>query len=65
MIENVQPTTNTIGNVRSVRSLYSGQADTRQYSDAEKSEMFKQRENKQLGQRWDDPAIGQILSQGN
>ena len=65
MQQNVQPTTNTVGNIRDRRSLFSGQAQTRQYSDAEKPVMFKNRDNKQLGQNWDDPKIAGILAQDN
>lgn len=63
MQQNVAPTTNTVGNIRDRRTLFSGQAQTRQYSDAEKSVMFKNRDNKQLGQNWDDPKIAGILAQ--
>ena len=65
MQENVQPTTTTYGNIRDRRTLVSGQANTRQYTDAEKPVMFKNRDNKQLGQNWDDPKIAGILAQDN
>lgn len=65
MQQNVQPTTNTVGNIKDTRTLFSGQAQTRQYSDAEKQAMFKNRDNKQLGQNWDDPKIAGILAQDN
>nr|DAG25342.1 MAG TPA: hypothetical protein [Caudoviricetes sp.] len=65
MQQNVQPTTNTVGNIKDTRTLFSGQAQTRQYSDAEKPVMFKNRDNKQLGQNWDDPKIAGILAQDN
>ena len=65
MQQNVQPTTNTVGNIKDTRILFSGQAQTRQYSDAEKPVMFKNRDNKQLGQNWDDPKIAGILAQDN
>lgn len=61
----VQPTTTTVGNIRDRRILFSGQANTRQYDDAEKPLMFKNRDNKQLGQNWDDPKIAGILAQDN
>lgn len=63
MLSNVQPTTQTVGNIRDQRTLFSGQAQTRQYSDAEKPVLFKSRDNKQLGQTWDDPKVGGILAQ--
>lgn len=63
MQTNVSPTTQTVGNIRDQRTLFSGQAQTRQYSDAEKPVVFKTRENKQLGQAWDDPKVGGILAQ--
>lgn len=63
MQQNVQPTTNTVGNIKDTRTLFSGQAQTRQYTDAEKPVMFKGRDNKQLGQNWDDPKIAGILAQ--
>lgn len=65
MQQNVQPTTNTVGNIKDMRTLFSGQAQTRQYSDAEKPVMFKNRDAKQLGQNWDDPKIAGILAQDN
>ena len=65
MQQNVQPTTNTVGNIKDTRTLFSGQAQTRQYSDAEKPVIFKNRDNKQLGQNWDDPKIAGILAQDN
>ena len=65
MQQNVQPTTNTVGNIKDTRTLFSGQAQTRQYSDAEKPVMFKNRDNKQLGKNWDDPKIAGILAQDN
>lgn len=65
MQQNVQPTTTTVGNIKDTRTLFSGQAQTRQYSDAEKPVMFKNRDNKQLGQNWDDPKIAGILAQDN
>ena len=65
MQQNVQPTTNTVGNIKDTRTLFSGQAQTRQYSDAEKPVMFKNRDAKQLGQNWDDPKIAGILAQDN
>lgn len=65
MQQNVQPTTNTVGNIKDTRTLFSGQTQTRQYSDAEKPVMFKNRDNKQLGQNWDDPKIAGILAQDN
>ena len=65
MMQNVPHTTNTVGAIRSTRILLNGQADTKQYSDAEKPVLFKQRENKQLGQDWDNPSIGNILLQNN
>ncbi|WP_334116397.1 hypothetical protein [Ligilactobacillus sp.] len=65
MQQNVQPTTNTVGNIKDTRTLFSGQAQTRQYSDTEKPVMFKNRDNKQLGQNWDDPKIAGILAQDN
>ena len=65
MQQNVEPTTNTVGNIKDTRTLFSGQAQTRQYSDAEKPVMFKNRDNKQLGQNWDDPKIAGILAQDN
>lgn len=65
MQQNVEPTTNTCGNIKDTRTLFSGQANTRQYTDAEKPVMFKQRDNKQLGQNWDDPKIAGILAQDN
>ena len=65
MQQNVQHTTNTVGNIKDTRTLFSGQAQTRQYSDAEKPVMFKNRDNKQLGQNWDDPKIAGILAQDN
>ena len=65
MQQNVQPTTNTVGNIKDTRTLFSGQAQTRQYTDAEKPVMFKTRDNKQLGQNWDDPKIAGILAQDN
>lgn len=63
MMQNVQPTTVTIGNIRDRRTLFSGQANTREYTDAEKPVMFKDRENKQLGQNWDNPQVAGILAQ--
>lgn len=63
MLSNVQPTTQTVGNIRDQRTLFSGQAQTRQYTDGEKPVMFKTRENKQLGQTWDDPKVAGILAQ--
>ena len=36
MMQNVPHTTNTVGAIRSTRILFNGQADTKQYSDAEK-----------------------------
>lgn len=63
MMSNVPNTTDTVGNIRDRRTLFSGQANTRQYTDAEKPVMFKQRENKQLGQTWDNPAVAGILAQ--
>jgi hypothetical protein len=63
MMQNVQPTTETIGNIRDRRTLFSGQANTREYTDAEKQQMFKQRDNKQLGQNWDNPQVAGILAQ--
>lgn len=65
MQQNVQPTTTTLGNIKDTQTLFSGQAQTRQYSDAEKPVMFKNRDNKQLGQNWDDPKIAGILAQDN
>lgn len=65
MQQNVQPTTTTVGNIKDTRTLFSGQANTRQYTDAEKPVMFKGRDNKQLGQNWDDPKIAAILAQDN
>lgn len=65
MQQNVQPTTNTVGNIKDTRTLFSGQSQTRQYSDAEKPVMFKNRDNKQLSQKWDDPKIAGILAQDN
>lgn len=65
MQQNVQPTTNTVGNIKDTRTLFSGQAQTRQYYDAEKPVMFKKRDNKQVGQNWDDPKIAGILAQDN
>ena len=65
MMQNVPNTTNTVGAIRSTRTLFNDQADTKQYSDAEKPVLFKQRENKQLGQDWDNPSIGNILLQNN
>lgn len=63
MMSNVPNTTDTVGNIRDRRTLFSGQSNTRQYTDAEKPVMFKQRENKQLGQTWDNPAVAEILAQ--
>lgn len=63
MIQNVQHTTETVGNIRDRRTLFSGQANTREYTDAEKSVMFKDRQDKQLGQKWDDPQVAGILAQ--
>lgn len=63
MQTNVSPTTQTVGNIRDQRTLFSGQAQTRQYTDAEKLVVFKTRENKQLGQTWDDPKVAGILAQ--
>lgn len=63
MLSNVQPTTQTVGNIRDQRTLFSGQAQTRQYTDAEKPVLFKSRDNKQLGQAWDDPKVAGILAQ--
>lgn len=63
MLSNVQPTTQTVGNIRDQRTLFSGQAQTRQYTDAEKPVLFKSRDNKQLGQSWDDPKVAGILAQ--
>lgn len=63
MLQNVQPTTQTVGNIRDQRTLFSGQAQTRQYSDAEKSAMFKTRDNEQLGQKWHDQQVAGILAQ--
>lgn len=63
MQTNVSPTTQTVGNIRDQRTLFSGQAQTRQYTDAEKPVVFKTRENKQLGQTWDDPKVAGILAQ--
>lgn len=63
MLSNVQPTTQTVGNIRDQRTLFSGQAQTRQYTDAEKPVLFKSRDNKQLGQTWDDPKVAGILAQ--
>ena len=65
MMQNAPHTTNTVGAIRSTRILLNGQADTKQYSDAEKPVLFKQRDNKQLGQGWDNPSIGNILLQNN
>ena len=65
MIQNEPHTTNTLGAKRSTRKLINGQAYTKQYSDAEKPVLFKQRDNKQLGQDWDNPSIGNILLQNN
>lgn len=65
MLQNVKPTTTTVGNIKDTRTLFSGQANTRQYTDAEKPVMFKTRDNKQLGQNWDDPKIAGILAQDN
>lgn len=63
MQSNVSPTTQTVGNIRDQRTLFSGQAQTRQYTDAEKPVLFKSRDNKQLGQAWDDPKVAGILAQ--
>ena len=63
MLSNVQATTQTVGNIRDQRTLFSGQAQTRQYTDAEKPVLFKSRDNKQLGQAWDDPKVAGILAQ--
>ena len=65
MMQHVPDTTNTAGAIRSTRTLSNGQADTKQYSDAEKPVLFKQRYNKQIGQDWDNPSIGNILLQNN
>ena len=63
MQSNVSPTTQTVGNIRDQRTLFSGQAQTRQYTDAEKPVLFKSRDNKQLGQAWEDPKVAGILAQ--
>lgn len=63
MLSNVQPTTTTVGNIRDQRTLFSGQAQTRQYADGEKTVMFKSRDNEQLGQKWHDPQVAGILAQ--
>ena len=34
MMQNVPHTTNTVGAIRSTRTLFNGQADTKQYSDS-------------------------------
>ena len=65
MMQNLPHTTNTAGAIRSTRTLFTRQADTKQYSDAEKPVLVKQRDNKQLGQDWDNPSIGNILLQNN
>lgn len=65
MLENVKNTTETVGGIRQSRTLFSGQAQTREYTDAEKPTTFKGRDNLQLGQRWADPKLGDILAQDN
>ena len=63
MLENVPKTTDTMGTVSRSETLYSGQANTRTYSVSEKQQVLKTRDHKELGQDWDNPAVGQILSQ--
>lgn len=67
MLEHVEPTTQTVGSLRESKAMFNGQAETREYSDAERAELIGGTRPKAFGMDWmDKPGakVDSMLSTG-
>ena len=66
MIENVKPTTETVGSIADDRRLLSGQANTRLYGDAEKAQVLRDRaEKNNIASSWGSNQLNNVISIGS
>lgn len=60
-----RPLAETVGSIAGVRTLMNGQADTREYTDAEKRNEFNNGRKRNLATAWESQPTERLLGQVN